>query len=209
MADDRHIVFDYRALRLLVGLIALAIPFVVTGIATTELSSISASYHTKARDAFVGLLFFVAAFLWAYNGHTPTEGRASKIAALVAILVAVFPTACDTCESGIVSKIHYAAAFIFFSVLVYFCFGPYRQRTAGQPGKKWVRHKIYLACGTIMVACMLAMVLAKFGIPKTVNTWAITYWAEAIALGAFGISWIVAGKPIAALAESDERLRLF
>ena len=63
-------VFDYRALRLLMGLIALALPFIVTLVSSTQLSSISASYFTEARDAFVGMLFIVGAFLWAYNGHT-------------------------------------------------------------------------------------------------------------------------------------------
>jgi hypothetical protein len=34
-------------------------------------SSISASYHTKVRDIFVGALFVIGALLPAYNGHHP------------------------------------------------------------------------------------------------------------------------------------------
>ena len=64
-------VFDYRALRLFVGIIAFALPFVVIVLSPVPLSSISASYFTEARDAFVGMLFFVWAFLCAYNGHRP------------------------------------------------------------------------------------------------------------------------------------------
>jgi len=41
---------------------------------------------------------------------------------------------------------------------------------------------------------------------KTLN---ITYWAEAIALVAFGVAWIVAGKIISPLVDKDEALRLF
>ena len=47
------------------GLIAFALPFVVAALATdaaNRLTSISASYHTNARDAFVGMLFVVSAF---------------------------------------------------------------------------------------------------------------------------------------------------
>lgn len=68
-------VFDYRALRLLMGLVALSLPFLVRFIATNPLTSISASYHSEARDVFVGMLCIVAAFLWAYNGHSALEGR--------------------------------------------------------------------------------------------------------------------------------------
>ena len=210
--ENRSVVFDYRALRLLMGLIALALPFVVTALSTTDLSSISASYYTEARDAFVGMLFVVSAFLWAYNGHAPAEGRASKIASLAAILVALFPTACDSCKSGIVSVIHYLSAGTLFSILAYFCFRFFRKNTKGQlrMSKKWRRDKIYLACGTVMVACMLIAAVANLTLSQeTLNAWQVTYWAEAVALGAFGVAWIVAGKYLPALTDEDEELRLF
>jgi len=75
-------VFDYRTLRLLIGLIAFSLPLVVELLATATIPSISASYYTEARDAFVGMLFIVGAFLWAYNGHTDWQGRWSKVAAV-------------------------------------------------------------------------------------------------------------------------------
>ena len=64
------------------GLFALSLPFAASLISSSPLTSISASYHTEARDAFVGILCVVAAFLLAYNGHSPLEGRVSKTAAL-------------------------------------------------------------------------------------------------------------------------------
>jgi hypothetical protein len=212
MTNDKSVVFDYRALRLLMGLIALALPFVVTALSTTDLSSISASYHTEARDAFVGMLFVVSAFLWAYNGHAPAEGRASKAASLAAILVALFPTSCDTCQSSFVSVIHYVAAVTLFSILAYFCFRFFRKNTKGQPrmSKKWRRDKVYLACGTVMVACMLVAALANLVLSReTLNAWQVTYWAEAVALVAFGTAWIVAGKYLPVFVDSDEELHLF
>lgn len=63
--------FDYRTLRMIVGAIAFSIPGVVFYITATVTTSISASYHTDARDYFVGFLFIIGALLMAYKGHTP------------------------------------------------------------------------------------------------------------------------------------------
>ncbi|MDH4095799.1 MAG: hypothetical protein OEV81_13570 [Betaproteobacteria bacterium] len=203
-------VFDYRALRLLMGIIAVALPIVVSAISTTALSSISASYHTESRDFFVGLLFVVAALLWAYNGHAPAESRWSKTASVAAIAVALLPTACDTCPTTAVSVTHYVAAGVLFSILAYFCFVYFRMKTKGMPGKKGRRSKIYFVCGLIMVACMLAALVANFALPpETLKALRVTYWAEAIALGAFGLGWIVAGKYIPWLIDREEALHLF
>jgi len=209
------IVFDYRVLRLLIGLIALSLPFVVSLISCLKLSSISASYHTEARDAFVGMLFVVGAFLWAYNGHSVKEAWASKVASLAAICIAIFPTSSDLCETDITSIIHYGASAILFAVLAYFCFVSFRQDTKGKEGKKGRRSKIYFACGWIMVGwimvgCMLGMIVANITLSdKTIRALSITYWAEAIALGAFGVAWIVAGKYFRFFVDEDEAIRLF
>ena len=209
-AKEQDPVFDYRALRLLMGIIALALPIVVSVISSTALSSISASYYTEARDVFVGMLFIVGSFWMAYSGHTPKEKMASKWASAAAISVAIFPTACDYCEPSIRFKVHAAAAVALFSILAYFCFGPFRKNTKGMPGKKGRRSKIYLTCGWIMVACMLVEVVATYALSsETVNALRITYWVEATALGAFGIAWIVAGKAIPVFVDPEERLRLF
>lgn len=203
-------VFDYRALRLLVGCIALALPFIVNLIASSPLSSISASYYTEARDAFVGMLFFVGAFLWAYNGHSRKEAWASKIAALAAIVVALFPTSCDLCKTDLKAVIHYSAAVTLFAMLQYFCFGPFRKDTKGQAGKKGLRSKIYFICGAIMLGCLLSAGVTEMTLSTaTLIAFKITYWAEAIALGAFGVAWIVAGKYLRPLVDPEEALHLF
>lgn len=66
---DKDMIFDPRALRLIIGLIAFLLPFIVIIINLKMTSSISASYHTDARDTFVGLLFVIGALFVAYNGH--------------------------------------------------------------------------------------------------------------------------------------------
>lgn len=70
-AEDKDLVFDYKALRLMVGAIAFLLPWVVIIATLSVTSSISASYHTKVRDIFVGALFVIGALLLAYNGHHP------------------------------------------------------------------------------------------------------------------------------------------
>ncbi|MCM1982039.1 hypothetical protein [Lyngbya confervoides] len=209
-SNRKNKVFDYRALRLLMGIIALALPFVVSILSSSPLSSISASYYTEARDMFVGMLFIVGSFLWAYNGNSKTEAIASDVASIAAIGVAIFPTACKDCPGSPTATLHYLAAALLFVILAYFCFIPFRQDIKGKRGKKGLRSKIYLLCGTTMILCMAAMVIANAVLPgDVVESAKIIYWGEAIALGAFGIAWIVSGKASRLIAEEDEVLHLF
>ncbi|WP_334019991.1 hypothetical protein [Alteromonas sp. S015] len=98
-------VFSFLLIRTLVGVIALTIPFLVTYTAGTDLSSISASYYTDARDWFVGLLFAVAAFLFAYNGRSIVQCVLSKIASLAAMGVALSPTTREGCNNKLGKKV--------------------------------------------------------------------------------------------------------
>lgn len=204
-------VFDHKTLRLLLGIIAFTLPFLVTWVARAPLASISASYFTEARDWFVGMLFIVGALMLAYNGHTTREALASKAAGLCAFLVALFPTLAETCgDSTLSSKIHGIAAVALFLILAYFCFGPFRDSTKGKGGKKGLRARLYFVCGCVMVACMLVGLIGKLVLPcEKMAAWNVTYWVEAVALVAFGVAWIVAGKVIPGLVDDDEALRLF
>ena len=203
-------VFDYRSLRLMMGLIALALPVIVSILSTKPLSSISASYYTEGRNAFVGMLFAVATLMWAYNGHSSKEKWVSKVAAIAALFVAIFPTTCNGCETNINSIIHYISATIMFTILAYFCFGPFRERTKGRGGKKGRRSKIYFTCGSIIVGCMVCMLLAKLTLSDEImKRWRVIYWGETIALEAFGVAWFVAGKIFKPLVDDEEALKLF
>ena len=207
--SEQKPVFDYRALRLLVGLVAFALPVVVIFISSTPLSSVSASYYTEARDVFVGSLFVIGALLLAYNGHTPPEKWVSKGASLAAIIAAIFPTSCNLCGADIKSFIHYVAAVILFSTIAYFCLGPFRKNTKGQKGKKGKRAIVYLVCGWIIIGCMLGVGATQFTMSvATRKALAITFVAEFVALWAFGVAWIVAGKVIPPLVDKDEMLKL-
>jgi hypothetical protein len=203
-------IFDYKALRLMVGVIAFILPFLVTLVAHAELSSISYSYHTDARDYFVGLLFVVAALMMAYNGHSTMESLASKGTAVCAVVVALIPTASEPCASSPGSVIHLGAAIVLFLILAYFCFGPFRDNTKGKTGKPGVRAKLYFLCGCVMIICMLVGLLGKLILScETFFESGLLYWVEAIALAAFGVAWIVAGKIIPFIVDEPDALKLF
>lgn len=203
-------VFNYKVLRLLMGVIALSLPYVVIGIARDAPSSISASYFTAARDTFTGMLFVIGAFLFAYNGHTYLQAIASKVASIAAILVALFPTSCDGCAGDIASGVHLGAATTLFSILAYFCLGPFRQHTKKQRGTKARRAFIYLVCGWVMIIALLIAAGGNvFVSASTLGEYRVIYWVELFALNAFGVAWITAGKAIPGLVDKKDALFSF
>ena len=208
--ETENPVFDYRMLRLYMGVIALSLPYAAILLSQVSLTSVSASYYTEARDTFVGMSFIVGAFLWAYNGHTFRQAVASKIASVAAFFVGLFPTACDDCAASITSITHSGAAITLFSILAYFCLGPFREKTRGQPGKKGRRDLVYLVCGWVMVAAMSIALGAWLLLDETtVMQLRIVFWVELVALNAFGIAWITAGKCLPVLVDEDNGLIIF
>jgi hypothetical protein len=202
-------VFSYKALRLLLGYIAFSLPSLVVLIAARPVSSISASYYTNARDVFVGGLFVIGALMWAYNGHTLQEKYLSKVGALAAWLAATNPTNCETCSSNATSSIHYVSAVVLFAIAAYFCLGPFRISKDYELPKRAIRKRIYLACGLTIVIAILLAGIAQFTLPEAImKTWAITYWAELLALWAFGVAWMVAGHYFRWLVDDEERLKI-
>ena len=68
---------------------------------------------------------------------------------------------------------------------------------------------MYLICGWVMIACMVGLAAAKVLLPDLAQSLSLTFWADAIALTAFGVAWIVAGKCIPLLVDKNEALRLY
>ena len=211
-------VFDYRLLRFVIGVIAFALPIIVLIAAgDTKLTSISASYYTDARNYFVGLLFVVAAFLLAYNGHLLNEGLASKIASAAAVGVALFPTLCGKeaslnkyieCATQNTATMHYVSAATMFGVLAYFCLGPFRDKTKTRGPMFARRRKIYWLCGWSIILSFVIGIVANWLFKDTMSEEnAILLYAETAALWAFGIAWIVSGKTFSFIADEDERYR--
>ena len=203
-------IFSSDQLRLIVGFVAFALPLLVRHKSSVLLTSISASYHTEAHDIFVGSLFVIATVFFAYNGHGSIgELVISKLGALAAAFAAIYPTACDTCASDIKSQVHGIAAFILFASIVYFCFGPFSKAAREKRDKALREEKqkaanaarqrlaVYWICGSVSAICMLIITAANFLLSiETSRALQITYRGEYVAMWAFGIAWLVAGKII-------------
>jgi hypothetical protein len=234
--------FSHRTLRLLIGFVAFLLPITVLLLADAKLPSISAHYYSEGGDVFVGMLFVVGALMIAYNGNKPkldslpflrilNESVASKTAGAAAFCIALFPASPPNSivdptvtellikysstgsDSPWVHTVHYLAAFTMFSILAYFCFGPFRNNFENLDSvKEGRRSRIYLICGWIIALSILAIGVEKLLIyfyPPLAGIFdelQLTLWAEWIALGAFGVAWITAGKIIPYLTANEELL---
>ncbi|MGI9432332.1 MAG: DUF998 domain-containing protein [Myxococcota bacterium] len=211
-ATGRSEVFDYRALRLSVGVIALTLPIVLPAgqlhFSFAEIKpSISAYYHTGMRDVFVGSLFAIAMFLLAYNGKETRDAVASRVACLAAVGVALFPTInpdsdfLPTDIEKLKSTIHSVSAGVLFGILAIFCLVFFRARLALQAPltpKQQRRRRVYAVCGWVIVGCIVGLAVSY-----ALRDWPFRGWREAskivffleqIALVAFAVSWFTAGK---------------
>lgn len=202
--------FDYKTLRLFVGLIALCLPFVVSLASSNRLNSISAAYYSEAKYLLIVLLVLVGLFLFAYSGHSPSESLVSKIASIATILLVVLPADCTDCRATIIGHLHFIAGAVLLLVLAYFCLVPFQKGTRGAGGRRERRSLIYRICGWTMLACIIGLFFANvFLTGTTINKYRLTYYGEAIALIAFGIAWIVSGKISRLVADEDELFNPF
>jgi len=230
--SQEKILFNYKTLRLTIGVLAFLTPILVALVAgNKDLPSISAGYHSKAHDLFVGLLFIIGILLFAYNGNSLKEALWAKVAAGCAIVIALFPTECvkqKVCIIDMVNLnreteviIHGAAAFVFFSILAYFCFGPFRKSAIDKSEKKSLsdiektkakkRKCIYTWCGIFILLSMLLVIIEKL---LALKIWfpnfshfhgQTVFIAEFAGLWAFGFAWLVASHLIKYLANEEDK----
>jgi len=193
----RH-TYSYLALRKAVGWIGLLLPFVlmfgVFLIFKGEIiqKSISHYYHTGMSDVFVGALCAVALFLFFYSGHDKWDDWAGNIAGLFAIGVAWFP-ATDVGQSDLTGIIHFTCAALFFLTLALFSLFLFTRKGPNPTTQKLTRNKIYVICGLVMIACLVAIVIYLNFIQNENPESSFVYWAETVALIAFGVSWLTKG----------------
>jgi hypothetical protein len=201
------LVISYLALRKAVGIIGIALPFVLAfgkilldgpGI----LGSISGYYHTGMRDVFVGSLCAIAVFLMSYRGYERQDDIAGDIACFFALGVALLPTIPEvnvTPRDRTLGALHLLSAAGFFLTLAYFSLALFRKTDPTRPPtrKKLQRNAVYTFCGyTILVCLVLIMVLAFISGGSPVKRLAPVFWLEAAAIVAFGVSWLTKGEAI-------------
>ena len=198
---------DHRTLKLLVGVIALTLGNLTSFFADSKITSISASYYEGgwSQSILVGFLFAIAAFLLAYNGLSRPEMLLSKLAAVAALGVALFPCGCDG-RAEIIPHVHFGSAAVMFLVLAYFCYVFYKRARAKGHTEANRRAFIYAVCGLVIIASIATMVfdtLAGGVLSATIPR--LVFYCERAGLVAFGISWLTASRILPVLTRSDER----
>jgi hypothetical protein len=209
----------YFAERRAAGCIGILLPVIVVVYDRLSMScvptSISASYHTDARNVFVGSLCAVGVFLICSIGYKEDKWW-SILAGVLAVVVAFCPTNVDgACkvdgpsDPTWTANVHGVAACALFLVFTYFCLvlftrtkptgsGQPRRLLRGLPAPKKHRNLVYLLCGGTMLAAIIVFVvfLARYKLWNLPPPTYLVLGVEWVCLSAFGIAWLVKGQQL-------------
>ena len=190
--------YSYMALRRAVGWIGILLPLVLLlgdyliFKNNKTLLTISLYYHTGMRDVFVGAICAIALFMFYYRGYVKWDNIIGNLAGFCALGIAWFPTtlAGPLDFSG---KVHFICASIFFLSLSFFSLFLFTRTKIKPTRQKIIRNRIYISCGIVMLICLVAIMIF-FNFSQEINPQSsFVFWAETIALIAFGISWLTKG----------------
>ncbi|HEX2879737.1 MAG TPA: DUF998 domain-containing protein [Polyangiaceae bacterium] len=208
---ERAHAFNYQLQRLMIGVAAGLLPILVFFFGCDQLTSISASYHSDARDIFVACLSAVGGLMLPYQGKDATEKEEfwlAKVGGLAALVVAFVPTACpptgepsytclvDVACSTANESVHIGAAIVVFGILVRLCW-IFHNRALAKKNEEGpmaaIRAYVYRGCIAANLLGFIIIALTK----TDVNLGATAMFrGEAILLGAFSIAWLTASQLI-------------
>lgn len=205
-ATVNTLVRSFLFLRRAIGVLGLALPFVV--IVGKELlqggglqGSLSGYYYTDLRNVFVGTMCAIGVFLVSYRGYGRIDDIAGNVAAVAAIGVALFPTspASPTGAERAIGVAHLVFAAIFFLTLAFFCFFLFTRSDDPSPtSRKAARNVVYRVCGGVMLAALALIVVDGLFFDAATASLHPTVWLESLAVIAFGVSWLVKGEALLA-----------
>jgi hypothetical protein len=218
--EDNNLVFSYLTMRNLIGLSGMLLPFLLmftTGRTIDDSfiePSISDYYYTTNGDVLVVLLSVLGVFLFTYNGYTWQEKALTTLAALCGIGVAFSPTATDSASTlsihisyntvpmifGIERHFIFAATFFVCLAIISLKFfpktdAPLKVTSKEKKTPKEKRNTVYITCGWIIIVCV-ALLAAYFFIKPDVGDFPLIFTLEAVAVEAFGFSWITKGETL-------------
>lgn len=175
--------------------------------------SISHYYYTTVGELFTGTLWAVALFMFSYRGYPqrdeeiiPSDSFMTNLAGFCALGVAIFPTSSDYCltdnvrnyiSSETIGSVHYIFAGFFFITLALISIFNFRRTAKVADFGKMPSHNFYKYCGIIMLVCIALIVIYSVWIEENYPAWKaynIIFILEAIALIAFGLSWLKKGR---------------
>ncbi|TSC74875.1 MAG: hypothetical protein G01um101430_692 [Parcubacteria group bacterium Gr01-1014_30] len=204
---NSSLVLSFLDLRKAIGVIGLALPFVLAlGKIILEggglQSSISSYYYTIMRDVFVGSLVAIGVFMTSYRGYERIDAVAGKLAAAFAIGAALFPTFPPTQANAtqtLIAVLHGIFAALLFLSLAFFSLALFRKTNPSKTPtpQKRKRNFVYTVCGIGIVICVVFAVFLNL-LPKDSFIFRLNpiFWLEAFAIVFFGISWFVKGEAI-------------
>lgn len=155
---------SYFGLRLAIATLGVIFPILLFGggalAGCAVQTSLSAWFHTPVSDLFVGMLFLIAGPLYLYKGYLRRENFALNVAAIGAVIVALFPTTLPATAACLPDPVrdpqpvlHAIGAFAFFfggAFVCLFCSGFTVDRL---PPDRQARYRhFYRLCGVVMLA---------------------------------------------------------
>jgi hypothetical protein len=206
---DSPFVRSYLAMRFRIGLVAFALPWVLIVIDWLLITnqrqirgSMSAYYHSPARDVFVGGLFVTGAFLVSYlrAKRKTYDYWLSTIAGLALIVVALVPTGRALSAPGFTVNGESCVEFP----------GPPDcngfQKALDESTARLV-HGIAASVFVLLLAALcFVFALREFGFGQAARKLCAdpdvgyelgpTYVGEVVAFSAFGVAWMVSGKDL-------------
>lgn len=208
--SENALIISCMTLRKTIGILGMLLPFVLAlGAAmffqTGIQSSVSYYYHTGMGDVFVGTLCAIGIFLLSYMGYIKGNDHAyGSLAGICAVGMALFPTTLDNPAPGdstFIGYLHIAFTAVFFLSLIYFSLFLFTKTDETPPLSKpklW-RNRVYRTCGYTMIICLVLIVIYYFLPTQTassIEAYHPIFWLEAIAIVAFGFSWLTKGEAL-------------
>ncbi len=209
---NKDIVISYKSLRRLIGFLGILLPLICITFGWFFGSykvqpSISLYYYTNVRDFFVGILFVMSLFLMTYKGSYRIDNWITSITGIAGLMIAVFPcynSEFDKIPVGLFqlysetsNYFHQTSAATFFLLLAINSIFLFTRKEGVVTKQKIKRNVVYVTCGVIILVCFAALVLSMliFSFEQRAHS-KIILIIEAIALLAFGVSWLVKGQTI-------------
>lgn len=208
VAQNDSLIISYVTLRKCIGYLGILLPFALAFggllIKADIESSISHYWHTDLRDIFVGTLCAIGVFLMAYLGYETKDNIAATVAGIAGIGTALFPTKPldPSPQEALFGTFHWIFAALFFLTLVYISLCLFTKSDPAQPPTphKLQRNRVYKIAGFVMLTALILIgVLGAFpSLRDDLQRYSPVFWLEAIAIVAFGVSWITKGEVILA-----------
>ena len=196
----KNVTVDTKRMRIMIGVLGMALPWLVALITLSWPESISITYYSLfAVGTFMVVLGSAGILLINYKGYSLIDDITSTIAGVFGLFICLFP--CSNIVEGkdinvgilhlpssASNIIHTISAVIFFSTLAFMSFFLFTKSSGELTKQKKIKNIIYRVCGVGMLASFSLFLL---NLIPSFNCYNLIWIVEAIALFFFGVSWIV------------------